>query len=78
MRGNRFTTHIVAAMVEDRARALGAIAQTGGVSEFHNLAGVCVFVFAEIEFELPVFLFFAEFECDLCRERPTRFGAESF
>jgi hypothetical protein len=65
-------------MVVDRARALGAITQTGGVSKLHNLARVGVFVFAEIELEFPVFLFFAEFESDLGGERPTRFGAKAF
>ena len=78
MRGNRFAAHIVATVVVDRARTLGAVAQTRGVCELHNLAGVCVFVFAEIEFKFPVFLFFAELECDFCGERPTRFGAEAF
>ena len=75
---NRFATYIVAAVVVYRARTLGAITQTGGVSELHNFARICIFVFAEIEFQFPVFLFFAEFERDLCCERPARFGAEAF
>ena len=75
---NRFATYIVAAVVIDGARALGAVTQTRGVSKLDNFTRFRVFVFTEIEFELPVFLFFAELECDFCGERPTRFGAESF
>ena len=76
--GQRVLTHIVLSPLEDTRTTSGTgpqrhlFAKVDQLTAFERIA-----VFSKIKLELPVLLFFIEFESHLGAEGPTRFGAKT-